>query len=270
MRNKSRNFTLKFFASMIGLLLAVTLAQAHPINRAKTSIEEFFYQLKNTNVFVHRKLASNSSIDYKNLFAQIKNPNSHQLIHVEMDYLKYASGISNPNRVWQFKDTDLNQQIIQLFTTITSSDQQLGFQVALSRYDLFHGHLFAVYGADDTPQDVGILFHAKEYPRDLILGNPDAEKNSPFTTDSPGYIYRNFIWLASSHIIYDLDGDSSTIFPQYFLPEMLDTHDPEMKDVIRQYLKARTLIIDNLDVVTLGDVNCFMMNDEPVVFFTYY
>ena len=45
-------------------------------------------------------------------------------------------------------------------------------KVALSRFDLFHGHLFR---ARDWPHALGILFHAKEYPAhneqfDVILG----------------------------------------------------------------------------------------------------
>lgn len=45
-------------------------------------------------------------------------------------------------------------------------------QVTLSRFDLFHGHLFR---ARDWPHSLGILFHAMEYPAygeefDVILG----------------------------------------------------------------------------------------------------
>ncbi|CAN6206444.1 unnamed protein product [Urochloa humidicola] len=71
----------------------------------------------------------------------------------------------------------------------------VGLNVSLSRYDLFHGHLFL---ACETGR-LGILFHAKEYPefdKELFpysLGYCQAGSNVPYD-DSMNL--RNILWLA--------------------------------------------------------------------------
>lgn len=262
MRNKFLKFQVAICLiafSISGVAFAVT----------KISDDQFFNELTNTLIFTHAKLAGNWNVNINDLYTQIKNPSAHQKISIDDAYLKNASGVQDPQKIWQFTNNELNNKVIQLFQTIATNQKQLGFNVDLTKYDLFHGHLFALHNADNTVSDIGILFHAKEYPRDLKLGNPDAEKNSPFTTSSPGYGYRNFIWLASTKTIYNLDSYSHEIFPAFFLPDGIDSGDPSMQEVIKQYLKARTFIIDNLTVEILGDVNCFIIDNNPVIFFTY-
>ena len=39
-----------------------------------------------------------------------------------------------------------------------------GMQVALDRFDLFHAHMFLTRGAPGRAPELGLLFHAKEYP----------------------------------------------------------------------------------------------------------
>ena len=82
--------------------------------------------------------------------------------------------------------------------------------VKLCGSDLFHAHLFV------NGEDVGLLFHAKEHPREFTLssqqitevgsaasgGARDPRTGTQHSTESPGYAERNFLWLASTHRLY--------------------------------------------------------------------
>ncbi len=259
-----------FFKKLL-LIVGFFIATAMNAVAASHSIipsTEFFSTLKNSTQINHALIKSNSDINPKMFYQQMNDHSIHQLVTVEDKYLKLASGVQDSKHVWRFMDNNLNNKLIDLFSIITDNQRLLGFKVELSQYDLFHGHVFAVR-TNNQVTDVGILFHAKEYPSDLPLGNPDAN-NSPFTSTSPGYKYRNFIWLASAHMIYDIDSDSTAIFPHYFLPEDVDPDDSSMQDIVSSYLKARTFIIDNLaaEVELLGDVNLFIIDNKPVIFLT--
>ncbi|KAL6579323.1 hypothetical protein OROMI_009539 [Orobanche minor] len=59
----------------------------------------------------------------------------------------------------QFIDKGLNSYLEVLFKIIVERGPSVGLNVSLSRYDLFHGHLFL---AKESGR-LGILFHAKEY-----------------------------------------------------------------------------------------------------------
>lgn len=252
-------------------IVSVLVFGADMSNKSTESNSEFIHQLKYENSYVRTRLKTSWHVNYNELYTAMKNRNTHSPIVVDKAILNYASGVNDQNTVWKFSDTRLNDDIADLFKTISLNEKLLGFPVSLTQYDLFHGHIFAVYAVKNTISDIGILFHAKEFPRDLHLGNPDAEKNSPFTTLSHGYDYRNFIWLASTSLIYDLDSKSNAIFPAYFIPSDLDAQDPSMQEIVRQYLQAKTFLIDNLlpDVELLGDVNCFVSNERLLIFFTY-
>jgi hypothetical protein len=60
----------------------------------------------------------------------------------------------------RFADSELNSYMSFLFHAIVTLAPSVGFNVTLSRFDLFHGHIFTSY---DTNR-LGILFHAREYP----------------------------------------------------------------------------------------------------------
>lgn len=226
----------------------------------------FFAALKNSNQFIYARLATDWQPDALHLYKAIKDGHSHHSVFVPTELLKHASGVTKSG-VWQFTDKDLNRHFSDLFTTIACSYKKLGYKVNLTKYDLFHGHIFAVKTGASV-SDVGILFHAKEYPRDLKLGYPEAETNSPFTTNAWAYPYRDFIWLASTGIIYDLNSYSEQIYPKYFLPDGVDLNDPVMQDVAQQFLKARTFMLEDLQpkVEMLGDINAFMQSDHLLIF----
>lgn len=232
---------------------------------------QFFYELKSSNKFVHSQLPSYWLPDRTDFYNQITHPGMHKNIIVAAEMIQIASGVKSSQTIWQFTRNEWNEQIGNLFQIIAKSAQRLGFRITLSRYDLFHGHIFAIHDANGVLEDVGILFHAKEYPHDLNLGNEDAKKSSPFSYKDFEYPFRNLIWLASTGIIYDVDGNSSSIYPNYFLPKEINLNDPIIQDIISLYLQARTFFLENLSrqVEFLGDVNYFKTNGAPVIFFTY-
>jgi hypothetical protein len=95
----------------------------------------------------------------------------------------------------RFTDSELNSYMSFLFHAIVTLAPSVGFNVTLSRFDLFHGHIFTSY---DTNR-LGILFHAREYPAynnstfPLNLGY--CQKGSPMPYDSSMDL-RNILWLA--------------------------------------------------------------------------
>lgn len=80
--------------------------------------------------------------------------------------------------------------------------ESAGLSIEVSRQDLFHGHVFALPPKHAGSGELGILFHAKEYPEDLY--EPKGV-DSGFTCDSPGYADRNLLYLASTNRIYVID-----------------------------------------------------------------
>jgi len=95
----------------------------------------------------------------------------------------------------RFANKELNQYFAFLFELIVARGPSVALNVSLSRYDLFHGHLFL---ASETGR-LGILFHAKEYPafdKELFpysLGYCQAGSNVQYD-DSMNL--RNILWLA--------------------------------------------------------------------------
>jgi len=270
LRNRHIKHTFVILCALLISCASIVFAKTHASGKTVSS-EQFIYELKNTDEFVHAKLVTNWVPDKNELYNLIINPNKRTNIIIDNDTVKMASGVKSPQEIWRFNDDEFNYLIINLFQTISLSEKSLGFPVKLSKYDLFHGHIFAIHTSEAALADIGILFHAKEYPGDLNLGNPESEKNSPFTSKSPEFAYRNFIWLASTGLIYDIDSNSRAIYPTYFLPDGMNRSEPSMKEIVKLYLQARTFVLENLDpyVESLGDVNYFIVNGKPVIFFTY-
>lgn len=95
----------------------------------------------------------------------------------------------------RFANEEINSYFAFLFELIVARGPSVGLNVSLSRYDLFHGHLFL---ASETGR-LGILFHAKEYPAfneesfPYNLGYCQAGSNVSYD-DSMNL--RNVLWLA--------------------------------------------------------------------------
>ncbi|ESQ32231.1 hypothetical protein EUTSA_v10005730mg [Eutrema salsugineum] len=145
---------------------------------------------------------------------------------------------------------EVNSYIEFLFRLIESRGPSIGFNVSLTRYDLFHGHLFL---ASESGR-LGILFHAKEYPaydKKVFPYNMGyCQRGSDVKYDDSMNL-RNILWLAP------LPSKST---PGWLAPGVLvvlDAHPDGIiyRDLIPNYVKfVRTIYEDDLGT-TAVDVN---------------
>ncbi|KAJ4845124.1 hypothetical protein Tsubulata_038390 [Turnera subulata] len=95
----------------------------------------------------------------------------------------------------RFISEEVNNYLEFLFKLIVARGPNIGLNVSLSRYDLFHGHVFL---ATETGR-LGILFHAREYPaydKEVFPYNMGfCQKGSNVTYDESMNL-RNILWLA--------------------------------------------------------------------------
>ncbi|BBH06533.1 hypothetical protein Prudu_018215 [Prunus dulcis] len=95
----------------------------------------------------------------------------------------------------RFISEELNSYLEFLFELILARGPAVGLNVSLSRYDLFHGHLFL---AIDTGR-LGILFHAKEYPaydKEVFPYNMGYCQVGSNVRYDDSMNLRNILWLA--------------------------------------------------------------------------
>ncbi|XP_019083973.1 PREDICTED: uncharacterized protein LOC104707029 [Camelina sativa] len=150
----------------------------------------------------------------------------------------------------QFIAEEVNSYFEFLFQLIESRGPSVGLNVSLSRYDLFHGHLFL---ASDTGR-LGILFHAKEYPaydKKVFPYNMGyCQRGSDVTYDDSMNL-RNILWLAP------LPSNSSPGWVAPGVLVVLDAHPDGIiyRDLIPKYVQfVRTIYEDDLGT-TAVDVN---------------
>ncbi|KAL6896586.1 hypothetical protein ACP4OV_007158 [Aristida adscensionis] len=143
---------------------------------------------------------------------------------------------------------------------IVARGPSVGLNVSLSRFDLFHGHLFL---ASETGR-LGILFHAKEYPAfdkewfPYNMGYCQAESNVPYD-DSMNL--RNIIWLAP------LPSNETKAWLAPGVLVVLDAHPDGIiyQEMIRDYVQVvRTVYEDDFGEIAV-DVNYLNIgNAAPV------
>lgn len=130
-----------------------------------------------------------------------------------------------------FISEELNSYLAFLFELIASRGPAVGLNVSLTRFDLFHGHLFIA----DSGR-LGILFHAKEYPaydKDVFSYNMGyCQIGSNVACDNMMNL-RNILWLAplpsnatkawvSPGVLVVLDAHPGGIIYEYLVPEYVD------------------------------------------------
>ncbi|BDA43077.1 hypothetical protein COCOBI_04-0880 [Coccomyxa sp. Obi] len=106
------------------------------------------------------------------------------------------------------EDTQLNTLVADLFEGIAKGVLAASLPpVELTRWDLFHAHIFF------TPQDrgIGLLFHAKEYPRQCEafpynLGY--CQRGSPLEFHERGMDFRNLLYFQGELCCLDVGEDS--------------------------------------------------------------
>ncbi|XP_027350521.1 uncharacterized protein LOC113861722 isoform X2 [Abrus precatorius] len=145
---------------------------------------------------------------------------------------------------------ELNLYLQFLFELIVDRGPSVGLNVALSRFDLFHGHLFLATGSGR----LGILFHAKEYPaydKQVFPFNMGFCQRGSNVTYDDSMNLRNILWLAP------LPGDSAESWVAPGVLVVLDVRPDGIiyRDLIPDYVNfARTIYEDDLGDVAV-DVN---------------
>ncbi|KAF8053989.1 hypothetical protein N665_1358s0024 [Sinapis alba] len=137
-----------------------------------------------------------------------------------------------------------------LFRLIESRGPSVGLNVSLSRYDLFHGHLFL---ASESGR-LGILFHAKEYPaydKRFFPYNMGYCQRGSDVKYGDSINLRNILWLGP----LPSKSGSGWLAPGVLV--VLDAH-PDgtiYRDLIPNYVKfVRTIYEDDLGT-NVVDVN---------------
>ncbi|XP_042431048.1 uncharacterized protein LOC122017483 [Zingiber officinale] len=133
---------------------------------------------------------------------------------------------------YRFVNWELNAYFAFLFELITERGPSVGLNVNLSRYDLFHGHLFIA----DSGR-LGILFHAREYPE---YNKESFPYNMGYCQRGSTVVYddsmnlRNILWLApqpgnrtdaggSPGVLVVLDAHPDGIIYKELVPQYVDT-----------------------------------------------
>ena len=130
------------------------------------------------------------------------------------DVINWASGDSASARTFDQAITDFFQR---LFQEIINNCPE----ILLSEVDLFHGHLIS------TPNDLLLVFHAKEYPYDLEFAkykaalkiNPSVKQ---FYSSDDAYKTRNIIWSLKQNHFYQLDTSPGSPFHDLIKSEIYD------------------------------------------------
>ncbi|RDY05131.1 ATP-dependent Clp protease proteolytic subunit-related protein 3, chloroplastic [Mucuna pruriens] len=152
---------------------------------------------------------------------------------------------------------ELNLYLQFLFELIVDRGPSVGLDVTLSRFDLFHGHLFL---ALDSGR-LGILFHAKEYPaydKQVFPYNMGFCQRGSNVTYDDSMNLRNILWLAP------LPGDSDESWVAPGVLVVLDARPDGIiyRDLIPDYVQfARTIYEDDLGDVAV-DVNYLNVGSE--------
>ena len=185
---------------------------------------------------------------------------SSSQVEVPLDFLNWGSG--SHSEVWRFDNEALNDHFKSLFKLI----ETCGVNVSLSRWDLFHGHIYEIKPQGGI-KDILILFHGKEYPRDLARANGKGME-SPFTTEDEGFRERNYLYLQSSRKIYVLSGAPTAQWKRLITQTWLwEAEEPWARELLELQLKANTFQ-DGVFMEFgrgLGNVNYFI--EEQDIFF---
>jgi hypothetical protein len=92
----------------------------------------------------------------------------------------------------RFADASLQRHCSALFAAAAAGAPAVGASLSLSRYDLFHGHMFV------SERCIGVLLHAREYPArspafDEHLGY--CQSGSPLAWDEEAMALRNLLYV---------------------------------------------------------------------------
>ncbi|KAL3688868.1 hypothetical protein R1sor_015177 [Riccia sorocarpa] len=166
----------------------------------------------------------------------------------------------------RFRNREINEYLTTLFKTIQKLSPTAGLNISLSRYDLFHGHMFT---AHDTGR-LGILFHAREFPaydeKRFPLNLGFCQKGSSVPYDN-SMTTRNIVWLAP---MPDCSKTERKCSEKWLAPGFLFVLDTSASGILGRELVPWYLdIVHTVQEEDLGDlvidVNYFDSLDGPQV-----
>ena len=177
--------------------------------------------------------------------------NPHKLTPPQ-EIARFMSG--ETHRALAANDPAVDVFIAQLFNQIQSSSP---VAVQLAGWDLYHGHLVPYVGPGNL-SDLGILFHAKEFPTDYrtsrysethplgheaMGGDADVRLGSQCCSRDDDFHLRNYIWLMSTNEVWLIDPKAQS-FHRRWVPceEFYTLHEAKLTGSV---------------AATLGDVNYF-------------
>eukprot|EP00850_Spirogloea_muscicola_P024997 SM001933S04892 [mRNA] locus=s1933:313:1859:- [translate_table: standard] len=104
----------------------------------------------------------------------------------------------------RLRDKDCNVYLALLFHAVAMLMAAAGLLLSLSRFDLFHGHLFVTDSGGKGPRNgpccrLGILFHAMEYPAfcpNTFPINLGYCQHGSTLEIGRSFDFRNILWLA--------------------------------------------------------------------------
>ncbi|KAJ2997053.1 hypothetical protein HDV02_005923 [Globomyces sp. JEL0801] len=132
------------------------------------------------------------------LFLSVANQSFTPYIGEKIQYPKFGrcSLEKDDNSTYTLSNPVLQSFFTGLFRTATT---QKPISTALSQFDLFHGHLFY----NNEVQTMGIVFHAKEYPKlsdEFPYNLGFCQRNSTLQYNQAVMAKRNLLWLFNPNL----------------------------------------------------------------------
>lgn len=138
-----------------------------------------------------------------------------------------------PINLYEFNDLEINNQYIKIFNKLINfMKYNYDIKIEISKYDLFHGHLYQ----NKKNGDLEILFHIREYPKDFPLDLGYCQKESNIVMDS-SFKHRN--------IKYKINKDEF---------EVLYPINPDITNTVREAILGKPII----DIFTLNNQQIYI------------
>jgi len=206
----------------------------------------------------------------------------------------YMSG--EQDRALRPRDLDVSSFFASLFHLIQHESPVPG-GVELAGWDLYHGHIFMQCASNSSPRssedrvdgdvvddveiDLGIMFHAKEFPEEFrhstwgpthpigaleMGGTRDPRHGTRSSTTQRSYPLRNYLWLLSTNKIVLLDPTHAE-FPRTELLDNQEFHSGSagaFGSILGDINYFPTLLSGGVDAAAAVAVNIFAAADSAI------
>ena len=149
----------------------------------------------------------------------------------QYDYMSVATAYAPPGPM-------VGHYLATLFLRIAAATSH-----HLHKADLWHGHLFS----PRTRGPACLLFHAKEYPRDLTVDGSSANGSGWFSATAAAMRHRNLLWVPATSTIFQLEANGgSPLYERVIKPAAVRRFGFLGEPVLNNALRSRTLHVDDL------------------------